>query len=481
MAATSRRSHRVPFNRMCLIDTPLTATEVLRAYHHDEVLLFLASAFITVGIVSAALCVIRRRFDPLLVSLALFAYLYGQRLRFDSEILRISVTHNNFFFNLRTAINYLVPIQAFAFFEAAGFLGRKGKTIVIVLGIVFLGLVIGTFIFGPLDVFEYINNGIIIAVIPAVALRSHLMRNSDRDFAVVRIGLICFIVPSIRDNVIGTIWLHHKMEYRLEPYGFAIFLASLGYVAARRLVRRDLELGEMRNELELARNIQLSILPAAFPESARFCVAARYVPMTAVAGDFYDYLHVDATHAGILIADVSGHGVPAALIASMVKMAATSQRAHIGAPAQLLTGMNEALCGNTQNQFVTAAYVHLDAEAGEFRYAAAGHPPMLLLRDGHVTEIMENGLILAILANAEYTQLVQPLLPGDRLVLYTDGIIEAKSGNGEFFGEDRLYATVQETAKLPPSEVVNRIIRSVEKWAPVQDDDLTVLVCDFTG
>ena len=466
---------------MYLADPPLTATEVLRAYHHDEVVLFLASAFITVAIVSAAFCVIRRRFDPLLVSLALFAYLYGQRLRFDSEILRLSVTHNNFVLNLRTAINYLVPIPAFAFFEAAGFLGRRGKTIVISLSIVFLGLVIGTFIFGPQDIFNYLNNGIIIFLILAMALRSHLMGNRDPDLAILRIGLICFIVPSIRDNVIGTIWMHHKMEYRLEPYGFAIFLASLGYVAARRLMRRDQELGEMRSELELARNIQLSILPSAFPEATHFRVAARYVPMTAVAGDFYDFLNVGATHAGILIADVSGHGVPAALIASMVKMAATSQRAHISAPAQLLAGMNEALCGNTQNQFVTAAYVHLDAEAGELHYAAAGHPPMLLLRDGQVTEIIENGLILAILSSAVYTQLVQPLRPGDRLVLYTDGIIEAKSGSGEFFGEERLFATVQETARLSPSEVADRIVRSVEEWSPVQDDDLTVLVCDFAG
>jgi sigma-B regulation protein RsbU (phosphoserine phosphatase) len=442
---------------MCLIDAPLTASEVLRAYRHDEALLFFAFAFMTVAIIAAALCVIRRRFDPMLVCLALFAYLYGQRLQFDSEILRISVVHSEFFLRLKTAINYMVPIPAFGFFEAAGFLGRKGKAIAIALGIVFLSLVIGTLIFGRLDIFEYINNVIIIVVIPAVALRSHLLRNRDRDIAALRIGLICFIVPSIRDNVIGTFWLHHRMEYKIEPYGFAIFLASLGYVAARRLVRRDQELGEMRNELALARTIQMSILPAAFPESAQFRVAARYVPMTAVAGDFYDYLHVDRGQAGILIADVSGHGVPAALIASMVKMAATSQRAHAGAPAQLLAGMNEALCGNTQNQFVTAAYVHLDAEASEFRYAAAGHPPMLLLRDGHVTEIIENGLILAIIASAVYTQIVQPLRPGDRLVLYTDGIIEAKSASREFFGEEKLYVAVRETAELTPSEAARAV------------------------
>ena len=462
---------------MCLLETQRTANEVLRAYHHDEPLLFLAAAFITVGIVSAAFCVIRRRFDPLLIHLAIFANLYGQRLRLTSEFFVISHSPNNFFLHLQAAVNYLVPIPAFAFFEAAGFMGRRGKAIVIGLSVVFLSLVVGALIFGPHHAFEVINNMLIVIAIPGVMVQSHLMRSRDRDFWVLQFGLLCFVLPSLWDNIVGTFWHRTKAE----PYGFAIFLASLGYFAARRLLRRDQELNEMRNELELARNIQLSILPSAFPEATHFRVAARYVPMTAVAGDFYDFLHVGAMHAGILIADVSGHGVPAALIASMVKMAAASQRAHIGAPAQLLTGMNEALCGNAQNQFVTAAYVYLDAEAGEFRYAAAGHPPMLLLRDGHVTEIMENGFILAILANAVYTQLVQPLRPGDRLVIYTDGIIEAKSGSGEFFGEDRFYATVQETAKLPPSEVADRIIQSVEKWAPIQDDDLTVMICDFTG
>ena len=107
--------------------------------------------------------------------------------------------------------------------------------------------------------------------------------------------------------------------------------------------------------------------------------------MTSVAGDLYDFLIIGEQQLGLFIADVSGHGVPAALIASMVKMAATSQRVNAAHPAQLLTGMNAALCGNTQGQYVTAAYVHLNAETREMRYAAAGHPAMLLLRDGRVT------------------------------------------------------------------------------------------------
>ena len=130
--------------------------------------------------------------------------------------------------------------------------------------------------------------------------------------------------------------------------------------------------------------------------------------MTSVAGDFYDFLLADDQHAGLLIADVSGHGVPAALIASMVKMAATSQRSQAAHPAALLAGMNAALCGNTQGQYVTAAYVYLDAQSRELHYSAAGHPAMLLFRDGGVIEIAENGMLLAAIEDANYSTTVSP-------------------------------------------------------------------------
>jgi sigma-B regulation protein RsbU (phosphoserine phosphatase) len=160
-------------------------------------------------------------------------------------------------------------------------------------------------------------------------------------------------------------------------------------------------------------------------------------------------------------------------------MAATAQRAQAEHPAQLLTGMNAALCGNTQGQFVTAAYVHLDADTRELRYAAAGHPSMLLLRDGEVAEIIENGLLLAATENVEYSERSMKMNRGDRLLLYTDGLLEARNAEGKLFGDEALASALRATAGFAPSDAVERIIAEVQRWARAQEDDLTALVCDF--
>ena len=304
-----------------------------------------------------------------------------------------------------------------------------------------------------------------------------LGRTRDRDFAAIRPGLLIFALCLVRDNIVDVF----AEPFLVEPFGFAVLLASLGYVAARRTLDRDEELGSLQKELELAKRIQLSILPGAFPASTAFEVAARYVPMTSVAGDFYDYLLGDDVQAGLLIADVSGHGVPAALIASMVKMAASSQRALAAEPDRLLAGMNAALYGNTQQQLVTAAYVHLDARAGLLRYAAAGHPAMFLWRAGEVMEILENGLVMGLLPEVPYPCLKFALHTGDRLVLYTDGLVEASSASDEMFGEERLQRMMQETAGMTAAQAADAIVARVKEWARVQEDDLTVLICDYKG
>ena len=457
---------------MVLAYTQLTANEVLRVFHRDEPFLFLGAAFITVSFVALAFCGIRRRFDPLLIWLAVFAHLYGERLWLNAGLLRLTIPPSEFFDRLTAIVDYLVPIPAFLYFQAAGFLGRHGKRTTFALSAVFSALILATAILGNWPVFHLINN-VTVIVLLLVMMAMLLQRRGDRDFSVVRIGLIVFAVLALIDNT--------SKALKVEPYGFAVLLGSLGYVAARRTLKRDEELGEIHKELELARRIQNSLLPAAFPDSTAFRVAAQYVPMKSVAGDFYDFLVADAMHAGLLIADVSGHGVPAALIASMVKMAAISQRAQAAQPGLLLTGMNQALCGNTQGQYVTAAYLHLNAESGEMRYAAAGHPAMLMLREGRVIEVAENGLLLAAVDGVEYRHRTEPIQPGDRFLLYTDGIVEARDTAGMLFGEDTLAALMRTTAAMAPHLAVSEIVAQVQRWAPAQDDDLTVLVCDYTG
>src|SRR6202012_2102299 len=139
-----------------------------------------------------------------------------------------------------------------------------------------------------------------------------------------------------------------------------------------------LQLQTIQKELETARQIQMSILPTEIPKLDGLDIAARYIPMTSVAGDFYDFIAVDEKHIGILVADVSGHGMPAALIASMLKIALSSQVDHATDPARVLLGLNKALCGKFEHHFVTAAYVFVDMEKGTLTYAGAGHPPLLL-------------------------------------------------------------------------------------------------------
>ena len=236
-----------------------TASQVLRVFHRDEAYLFLGAAFTTVGIVSAAFSWLRRKWDPLLFWFALFAVLYGQRLWIDSGLLALTVPDSLFFHELRRAVNYAVPIPAFFFFETAGFLGRWGKRSAYILTALFSLLIVGTFLFGPLRIFDQTNSIVVIVAISAMVIRSVMRRNITRDFVVIRRGLLAFGVTALYANLAGELG-----HYNIEPFGFAVFLACLGYVAARQTLERDAKLGELQKELEVARRIQLSILPVEF-------------------------------------------------------------------------------------------------------------------------------------------------------------------------------------------------------------------------
>ncbi|HTQ97579.1 MAG TPA: SpoIIE family protein phosphatase, partial [Candidatus Acidoferrum sp.] len=190
------------------------------------------------------------------------------------------------------------------------------------------------------------------------------------------------------------------VDYIHKPFSPAVVKARVQSHILLREARAQLakQLVAINSELDMARQIQLSILPHSVPSLGGLDIAARFLPMTSVAGDFYDFIEIDEKHLGILIADVSGHGLPSALIASMLQVALTAQKTHASEPAKVLAGLNHALCGKFTQNFVTAAYVYLDLEKNQMRYAGAGHPPLLLYRasSGKTERILENGLILGM-------------------------------------------------------------------------------------
>ena len=246
------------------------------------------------------------------------------------------------------------------------------------------------------------------------------------------------------------------------------------------------QLVALNNELEMARQIQLSILPRETPKLPGLDIAAQYIPMSSLAGDFYDFIRVDEEHIGILIADVSGHGLPAALIASMLQTALAAQSPHASDPSQVLMGLNQALYGRFERHFVTAAYLFVDVQNSTVNYAGAGHPPLLLwrARTGSAAAVLENGFLLGPFPSSSYSTLTFSLEKGDRIVLITDGIVEAKDSGAQEFGIDRLTHILESQHDLPANQFAEALLHSLSRWSERaiganQSDDITLLVIDY--
>jgi serine phosphatase RsbU (regulator of sigma subunit) len=278
------------------------------------------------------------------------------------------------------------------------------------------------------------------------------------------------------------------VDYVHKPFSPAVVKARVRSHIQLREAREQLaaQLLAINNELEMARQIQLSILPHDLPQLPGLEIAARFLPMTSVAGDFYDFIPIDDKHLGILMADVSGHGLPSALIASMLQVALAAQVGHASDPAKVLSGLNRALCGKFTHNFVTAAYVYVDLEKNLMRYAGAGHPPLMQFRPstGKASKILENGLVLGILDEADYQALEIPLESGDRHVLYTDGILEAANSAQEMYGRERFAAFLEVNRSLKTEQFADSFLAEIGRFTAVtgqhsQQDDITLLLFDF--
>lgn len=447
------------------------------------------TVFVFLGLAACGIAAMRRRSGVrLLVWCGIWSAMYGVHPLLDSldalallpHWLHVSVPY------VGTATGYLILVVATrAWLELGVGKIRLFGWAVILVGLAIGLAAIGYFLFtGDNGKFMPYNNLLAASSALALATVVAVPKLAQKflvtpDSRVLLVGTLIFLAEAIYVNVA------HPLGCQVSPIwdslGFAVLLFSLGYVALQRVFASERRLLAIDHELAIAREIQTSILPSSNPELSNLRITAAYHPMTAVAGDFYDFIPVDQHRVGVLVADVSGHGVPAALIAAMMKMAVQSVVPCVDSPADVMQVLNRMLSGQAPDQFVTAAYLFIDTQNYRARYSAAGHPPLLLSRAGVLHRIESNGLVFGVTAEPDYPVCDLPICPGDRLLLYTDGLIEAENARGRPFGDSKLEQVVLGAQMGPPSELTDRLLTEICAWQPAslpQQDDITLIVID---
>jgi serine phosphatase RsbU (regulator of sigma subunit) len=241
---------------------------------------------------------------------------------------------------------------------------------------------------------------------------------------------------------------------------------------------------QLTAELDIARALQIAILPSKFPAKSGCDGAARMIPASTMGGDFYDFIELPDGQIGLVMADVSGKGVPAAFFMAVARTNLRELAAHHADPAACLVRTNDVLCTqNPMDLFVTVFYCILDPTTGVLRYANGGHnPPYVRHADGSI-EVLSGagGLVLGAMPGVEYPNHTMQLRSGDQLVLYTDGVTEAFNHVDEAYGAERLIAEVQAHGDGPAEALVERICRSVTVFSGTapQSDDITLTVLSW--
>ena len=240
-------------------------------------------------------------------------------------------------------------------------------------------------------------------------------------------------------------------------------------------------------ELNVATQIQADMLPRifpAFPERKEFDIYATMNPAKEVGGDFYDFFLIDEDHLAVVIADVSGKGVPAALFMVIAKTLIKNHAQNREDPGSVFTQTNAQLCeGNDAGLFVTAWMGVLEISTGKFVYVNAGHNPPLLKHAGGGYEWLKSrpGFVLAGMEGIRYRENSLQMEPGDCLYLYTDGVTEATNEKQELFGEIRLQTVLNETPDLPVDRLLQKVKQSIDTFAgeAEQFDDITMLGLEY--
>jgi sigma-B regulation protein RsbU (phosphoserine phosphatase) len=267
-------------------------------------------------------------------------------------------------------------------------------------------------------------------------------------------------------------------DFVQKPWDNAQLLGMLRAEIAAGRERRQRAFDDQR-ELEEARRIQRKLLPASVPQMDGCEIASQWRPASGVGGDCFDIIQFDQSRLAICIADVVGKGIPGALLMSNLQAAVRAFACEASQPSELCHQVNQILCGRiAEGRFISFFYCTIDTSLGALAYSNAGHYyPILVRQNGSVSRLVEGGPVLGVFGHAGYEQGQTSLSSGDRLILFTDGVTEARSVEGEEFGEERLIADAVANRACSAPALEARLSGSIATFsADTFQDDATLIV-----
>ncbi|XDD44805.1 7TM diverse intracellular signaling domain-containing protein (plasmid) [Leptospira sp. WS60.C2] len=237
------------------------------------------------------------------------------------------------------------------------------------------------------------------------------------------------------------------------------------------------QLSAIRKDLEVARRIQMRILPAEVPKSEHISAIVSYLPLYDIGGDFYDYFETNGNELGIVIADVTGHGVSAALDSSTVKIAFRNAKEYLSSPNELITSMNHFLCTSLNARFVSAGYFYFDFHNMKLKFSSAGNPPLILIRNQKIVSYECPGLLLGVRPDYLYEQNELQLEKGDRFLIFTDGLYENLKPNEEPYSI--LFPEIEPMIGMDQDQFHKKLLERLSQLRMNVKDDITLISLDI--
>ena len=333
-------------------------------------------------------------------------------------------------------------------------------------------------------------------IIERVARRGQPMLTSDAQVddrimmrtSVMSLGLrsVLCVPLQVKGSTIGVIYVDNRLKAGIFTQADLELLSAIASSAAiaienARLYQVAIEKGRMERELQVAYRVQASLLPAETPELPGWEMAARWKPAREVAGDFYDFIPTEDGRFGLVIADVTDKGMPAALFMAFTRSIIRASLDRAASPAEGISRANQLICAeSTYGFFVTLFYALLDPPTGDLTYVNAGHNPPLLYssNEGQLITLTRTGIPLGIEPGSTFEQQLVRLEPEDFLLLYTDGVIDAYDNRDQEFGMPRLEQVLRDNRNAPATEIITAVDSALTAHVgtTVPYDDITFVV-----